>query len=840
MEIAVSSVAAKLASVLIEEVFLRRDRDEVQWLSDQLKAMQRFLKNAEERQYGNPTIQNWVSDIRELAYDIEDVLYTFHLKVQRKTGCFYSVCSVFGMGKQIEKFKSRLEDLVDRRGQYGLLEDTGGSNPFGGLREPSRSISEENVVGFEDEARKLLDELFDNDPQRLVISIYGMGGSGKTTLARILYHHIEVHWRFDCRGWVCVSENYTIRDLFVKIINSFGFESIKTDGLEKMTEEDLERYLYNFLQGKSYIVVIDDVWKKEVWWRLKTAFPDNGNGSRVIITTRIKEVAEHSDERTHAHELGGLKPDKSWQLFCEKAFKNFDMNERLRLEVLGIDIVKLCNGLPLAIVALSGLLSTKKTLKEWHDVLDLIKERIYPDSLINPLFALNYDSLPYQLKPCFLYLSCFPKDFEINIEKFIHLLVAEDFVPQGDGEDRTMEDVAKACLDELINRNLIQVGQRYWGRILTCGTHDLLRNLAIKKAEDVLFVNYDQVKQSDKSSCPRQVISLGTESPLWFQECNLRLRSLFLYGEYQFSVPMCKRFSSLRVLVDGSISNDYVTRKLIHLKFIGLKDTFIFLLPSIVFNLPRLQTLYVPRSVFPVDLPADIRKSQELRHLIGNFSCVPSSIESLRNLQTLRSITNIAWAKIKTENLVNLRELWLGGPLKGLQVFSFDSMGKLISLRILSVELGHDDSFGSLQPLSHCHHLVELRLRGKMESLPEGIHQVLPNLECLSLRDSRLKDDPMPLLEKLPKLKILHLGYRFYSGKKIICSADGFPRPLEILLFDEHKFRIEEWQVDERALLRLKGLRIPENFKEKIPERLRSLPTPDPREYTTEPPDYAV
>ena len=96
----------------------------------------------------------------------------------------------------------------------------------------------------------------------------------------------------------------------------------------------------------------------------------------------------------------------------------------------------------------------------------------------------------------------------------------------------------------------------------------------------------------------------------------------------------------------------------------------------------------------------------------------------------------------------------------------------------------------------------------------------------------------MPLLENLPNLKILHLGYRFYSRKKIMFSANGFPQ-LEILLFDEHKFQIEEWQVEEGALLRLKGLRIPENFKVKIPERLRSLPTPDPREYTTKPPDDA-
>ncbi|KAL5822445.1 hypothetical protein ACOSQ4_020345 [Xanthoceras sorbifolium] len=844
-EVAVSHVVERLGDFLIEgAVFFGGVRNELMWLNNELSRMQSFLKDADEKQDEDVRISNWVSEVNQLACDIEDVLDTFRdrLKVQRNRGCFHSVCccifhkGVYNMHEKLAQFIDRIKELSGRGVQYGL-------QYFDGMREqPSRSTSffaSEEVIGFEDEFQTLLARLLDPDPRRLVISICGMGGLGKTTLAAKLYNDPHVTRSFNCRGWVSVSQSYTTRDLLLRMIISLGFDSIRTEYLDRMNETLLAQHLYKSLQEQSYFLVIDDIWDKEVWKSLERAFPDK-NGGRVIITTRLREIAERSAERITAHALRFLSQEESWELFRVQTFRNFYAPYEV-LGMLGKEIVGKCHGLPLAIKALGGLLSRKKP-EEWKVVRHQLQQHLSFGSIdLRSILTLSFDSLPHQLKLCFLYLSCFPEDFEIKIEKLIHLLVAEGFIPQV--EDHTMEEVAEQYLHELIDRNLIQVGQRYWGRILTCRVHNIIHDLAIEKASTNFLGTYDEVNHSNISSiissCPRQAIYSSIESCSWLQESNPRLRSLFLYGEYEFVVPMWERFGSLRILVNSYIgNNDYVTRKLIHLKYLGLKDSFIFLLPSIVFNLPRLQTLEVPRSVFPVDLPAEISKSQELRHLIGNFNCVPRSIQCLTNLQTLRSITNKAWTEIKTRELVNLRELWLGGPLIG-QTFSFDSMNNLTSLQLLSIELGHQgDSFGSLQPLSHCQRLVDLRLKGKMENLPEDMHEVLPNLQCLSLRSSLLEGDPMPQLEKLPNLMILHLGYKFYSGKKMMCRAIGFLR-LEILLFDEYKFQIEELLVEERAFPNLKGLRIPEKFKLTIPERLRSLPTPDPNEYSTKSPDGA-
>ncbi|XP_031256137.1 putative disease resistance RPP13-like protein 3 [Pistacia vera] len=576
----------------------------------------------------------------------------------------------------------------------------------------------------------------------------------------------------------------------------------------------------------------------EAWASLKRAFPDNKNGSRVIITTRIRDVAERSDERNHVHELRFLNQEESWQLFREKAFWNLNIDEGL--EKLGRETVEKCGGLPLAIVVLGGLLSTKKP-QEWNLVCDNIWRHLSNDSIqITQLLALSFNDLPYQLKLCFLYISNFPEDFEIKTEKLIRLWVAEGYIPH---DEEIMEDVSLNYLNELINRSLIQKGQMRLGMVTTCRVHDLLRDLAIQKAKELNLVQiYDEIRNpahSSKVSCRRQAIYSGMKGTLWLQQCNPLLRSLLffdLYGESpkveQFIPTVCKRFRFLRVLEFERFSGEFSWSlpkdidKLIHLKYLGLRDTLIENIPESILNLSNLETLDLGEDLWGADafLPTEIWKLQSLRHLIGPFTGHYLQIDNMTNLQTLKLVEDDTWTKTNPEKLVNLRELELSVYREREKKFNFVSIAKLKGIKILTVTLSNDHFFSTLQPLSYCRYLRHLCLNGKMEKLPGEMHVLLPNVESLWLGKSELVDDPMPILEKMVKLTELKLGYGCYSGKKMVCAAKGFPR-LESLTLIMAK-DLEEWQIEDGALPVLRGLLLAGHGQFKLPERLKSVLLP--------------
>ncbi|KAH0695345.1 hypothetical protein KY285_022442 [Solanum tuberosum] len=856
----VSYAIRKLDDFLIEEVSLGQNvRENVIWLRNELSFMQAFLKDAEKKQAQDNLVQQWVMEITSVANEAVSILETYSLDaakdgdptvgfVDRLKACSCIIqkqAKFHNIGKIIQSLKERVMDISRKRGTYGITNNAGegpSNRPNNQssmlIRTLRRAVSyadeDQLFVGFQEVFQRLLDELLKKEPRRNVISIYGMGGLGKTTLARNLYNSPSLITTFHTRAWICVSQQYSTPDLLQSIIKSIqGCSEEILKLLKEMTERDLETHLRNLLKERKYLVVVDDVWHREAWESLKRALPDNKNGSRVILTTRKEDVAERVDGKGFSHKLRFLSKEESWDLLCKKLHpENKMVGADLfspSMESLAKEMVEKCRGLPLAIVVLGGLLSYRKGVDGWQKVKTHLWQHMKNDSVeITHILSLSYNDLSFELKQCFLYIGIFQEDHVISAEKLMHLWLAEGFIPRI-GEEH-MEDIAENFLHELISRNLIQVMETFFDKILTCKIHDLLRDLAIQKSMEVnLYDIYDPIVNSVTPFRLRHAIHAQTQRYLSLDFSKLKVRSiLFFEKEINFldhskmSMIFCTMFPHLYVLdlvnihFNGNELPDAIGN-LVHLKFLGLRNTNLFKLPPSIGKLKCLQTLEA--SIVDNDsckLPPQVSQLTNLRHLVVRYED-PLQVDRLTNLQTLKYICCDQWKDTNASSLVNLQEL---GMEKIRKSFSLKSIGSLKSLTTLFLVCQYGETFPPFKPLSSCENLQRLWLSGGIEELAD-LEKLPKSITVLALERAVLKEDPMPILGEFPNLKHLELSWA-YKGKDITCKGNSFGQ-LETLTLGNLE-NLVSWHLHTTAMSVIKSLSIfwCPNLK-KIPERMEHI-----------------
>ncbi|XP_059657356.1 disease resistance protein RPM1-like [Cornus florida] len=362
--------------------------------------------------------------------------------------------------------------------------------------------------------KQLIGWLLEDSPRLKVVSVVGMGGMGKTTLVKKVYDDVEVKNHFRCHAWITVSQSFDLRELLKDLIRRLFNEANKPvpQELEPMDINNLKAEIKVFLQQRRYVLVLDDVWQIHAWDSFKYAFPDNNSGSRILLTTRIVGVASTScvEFPDHIYTMKPLSQEESRTLFCRKTFQGNCCPPYL--EEVSRRILEKCKGLPLAVVAISGVLATKdtSTSHEWelfHHSLGAQSEGHDKLESMKKILSLSYYDLPFYLKICFLYLGLFPEDYKIERKRVIRLWIEEGFVEVRVG--RTMEEVAEVYLNELINRSLVQVAEIDGvGRIRECRIHDHFREVITSKLREQ---NIAAMVSKESTTWPEKVRRLSIQ-----------------------------------------------------------------------------------------------------------------------------------------------------------------------------------------------------------------------------------------------------------------------------------------------------------------------------------------
>ncbi|KAK4437272.1 Disease resistance RPP8-like protein 3 [Sesamum alatum] len=654
------------------------------------------------------------------------------------------------------------------------------------------------MVGFDHHLLRVMDELTKGESNLHILPITGMGGIGKTTLAQNAFDHPYVVNYFDVRIWFTISQEYSVQEILLGLLND------KRDNGSSETDVELGERLYKKLFGRRYLIVLDDVWSIKVWEDLNRFFPNNRNGSRIMMTTRLKDVAVS---------LGSLQPylvsfldeNNSWNLLCEKVFGQ-EGCPYPELEKIGKDIAKGCAGLPLAIVVIGGLLANSNMRREyWEFVANNVNSFAHSDdnNRCLKILSLSYNHLPIQLKPCFLYMGVFREDDEIFVSELIKLWIAEGFLKPVQG--KTLEEVAEENLKVLVDRNLILVRKwMYSGKFIKCGIHDLLRDLCLIESEKEHFIRIPKVQKVSHPCWAPYVCALCSSSKLVYPSTSDPSSLVCNMCESRYPYPTKLRWVKVIGQPDERLLQHTKLRYIDIMTLQGL-DQYQFVSPATMSLLWNLRFLCVILSNLPepIVLPSKIWEMPQLRQINMALAVLPDPVDIqdsiiLENLNKLSLMYEFKCTNEVLERIPNLKML-------GLRYFKYME----------------DWSYYCL------HNLVHLQ---KLEILGIGAENLLlekiafpASLKVLVLAMCGIPWEDMIIIGSLPNLEVLVLQYNAFKGCEWNPVEEQFLRLKVLSILDSDLVR---WTAENIHFPNLESLYLDRMYDlEEIPSGIGDIAT---------------
>ncbi|KHN20833.1 Putative disease resistance RPP13-like protein 1 [Glycine soja] len=653
-------------------------------LKVKLLAIDVLADDAELKQFRDARVRDWLFKAKDVVFEAEDLLEDIDYELSKcqveaesqpilnKVSNIFKPSSLSSFDKEIESRMEQilddLDDLESQSGYLGLTRTSGvgvGSGSGSKVLEklPSTSsVVESDIYGRDDDKKLIFDWITsDTDEKLSILSIVGMGGLGKTTLAQLVYNDPRIVSKFDVKAWICVSEEFDVFNVSRAILDTI------TDSTDHGRElEIVQRRLKEKLADKKFLVVLDDVWNESrpKWEAVQNALVCGAQGSRILVTTRSEEVA--STMRSKEHKLEQLHEDYCWQLFAKHAFRDDNLPRDPGCPVIGMKIVKKCKGLPLALKSMGSLLHNKPFAWEWEGVL---QSEIWElkDSDIVPALALSYHHLPLHLKTCFAYCALFPKDYEFDRECLIQLWMAENFLNCHQGS-KSPEEVGQLYFNDLLSRSFFQ----------QFVMHDLLNDLAKYVCGDIYFrLGVDREKSTQKTTrhFSFSVITKGdfdefgtscdTKKLRTFMPTRWRMNEYHWSWNCNMSIP--KLFSKLKFLRVLSLSHCSNIEELPdslcnfkHLRSLDLSHTGIKKLPESTCSLYKLQILKLNYCISLKELPSNLHELTNLHRLefvCTNIIKVPPHLGKLKNLQVLMSSFYVGSSEFTIQQLGELNLL---------------------------------------------------------------------------------------------------------------------------------------------------------------------------------------
>ncbi|RVW34248.1 putative disease resistance protein [Vitis vinifera] len=719
----VSPVIKKVTALLDQGALPTRVKKSARQVQDKFRLMNDFLRDLESVELDNRW-RVWIDELCQVCHSTEDVIDQF-LNSREQIGRSWSGAlrrGVLGFGHLIAQHK-----LVMKMDQISAqILDLSSRRP-------------ERAHGHSP-----------NDTSFSVISIVGMPGIGKTTLAKLIYNNKAVVDHFPFRAWTSATHEHKF---FRDIMGEHTNYRERTRGGKRFIivpdDAEMAHKLNAFLTGKRYLIVLDDASSTNFLNRMVKAFPDASNGSRMILISRSRSLPSELERRSVHHAV------------------------RLRGNDEKLDIVHSCFE--------ANMLSQKGlTIEEWSNALQQLN-RDQEQFWSYPLSRISKD-LPLYMRQCLFYFGLFPQDFEIPARRLTALWVAEGLV-QAKGEDEAPEDAAERCLIQLIAEGMVRVTKKKRnGNIKTCCLPGALQQCWLSKALNATFLQIHTKTTSHLSPSTGMI---------------RRLTDHLDKEDITFDH------------IHGALGN------LTRLRYLGLRSTFLDMLPSFIKKLENLQVLDLKHTNI-ITLPSPIWNMQRLRRLYLNERCHCQSVPQPRvgSFSTLQVLVGLfvdeeAPVKDGLDRFVNLQKLGLKCRLLSSQQEAMaEWVLKSKHLRSLSLKsIDEQNQVGDLdlKPLTGHVSLSCLYLLGRLKN-PSIVSEFPHGLIDLTLSGSELKEDPMETLDKLPNLKILSLLAKSYTGNNMRCSLGGFSqlRVLKLWILEQ----LEEWNVEEGALQALRALDI--------------------------------